>query len=179
MITTSNSPVKGSGMPNQLLGVQLGTLAISGLSRVRTELFQLLVIPSLAPHWATVLFRVMARRLVTPIEPESPCFSSTCPNKFLPGEPISFRFPHVEIGRLLCPVEFSGRPTGGAMPAINCPSTAYFAAHFRRDSVLQFRSCLTLFACLSVIAIPAAHAQFNCPAPWATAPNVYGMVLLE
>src|SRR5229473_8229262 len=50
MITTSNSPVKGSGMPNQLLGVQLRTLAISGLSRVRTELFQLLVIPSLAPH---------------------------------------------------------------------------------------------------------------------------------
>jgi hypothetical protein len=43
-------PVKGSGMPNQLLGVLLHTLAISGLSRVRTELFQLLVIPSLAPH---------------------------------------------------------------------------------------------------------------------------------
>ena len=37
-------------MPNQLLGVLLHTLAISGLSRVRTELFQLLVIPSLAPH---------------------------------------------------------------------------------------------------------------------------------
>src|SRR6266576_7249107 len=49
MITTSNSPVKGSGMPNQLLGVQRHTIAISGLSRVRTEL-QLLVIPSLAPH---------------------------------------------------------------------------------------------------------------------------------
>jgi len=43
-------PVQGSGIPNQLLGVQLHTLAISGLSRVRTELFQLLVIPSLAPH---------------------------------------------------------------------------------------------------------------------------------
>src|SRR6266576_94957 len=50
MITTSNSPVKGSGMPNQLLGVQMHTLAISGLSRVRTELPQLLVIPSLTPH---------------------------------------------------------------------------------------------------------------------------------
>ncbi len=37
-------------MPNQLLGVQLHTIAISGLSRVRTELVQLLVIPSLAPH---------------------------------------------------------------------------------------------------------------------------------
>ena len=34
MITTSNSPVKGSGRPNQLLGVQRHTLAISGLSRV-------------------------------------------------------------------------------------------------------------------------------------------------
>jgi len=38
MITTSNSPVKGSGMPNQLLGVGLHTIAMSGLSRVRTEL---------------------------------------------------------------------------------------------------------------------------------------------
>jgi hypothetical protein len=35
MITTSNSPVKGSGIPNQLLGDQLHTIAISGLSRVR------------------------------------------------------------------------------------------------------------------------------------------------
>jgi len=34
MITTSNSPVKGSGIPNQLLGVGLHTIAISGLSRV-------------------------------------------------------------------------------------------------------------------------------------------------
>jgi hypothetical protein len=50
MITTSNSPVRGSGIPNQLLGDRLHTIAISGLSRVRTELFQLLVIPSLAPH---------------------------------------------------------------------------------------------------------------------------------
>ena len=37
-------------MPYQLLGVLLHTMAMSGLSRVRTELFQLLVIPSLAPH---------------------------------------------------------------------------------------------------------------------------------
>ena len=37
-------------MPNQLLGVLLHTMAISGLSRVRTELFQLLVIPSLTHH---------------------------------------------------------------------------------------------------------------------------------
>src|ERR1700690_3349664 len=50
MITTSNSPVKGSGIPNQLLGDRLHTIAMYGLSRVRTELFQLLVVPSLAPH---------------------------------------------------------------------------------------------------------------------------------
>src|SRR6266852_9241039 len=50
MITTSNSPVKGSGIPNQFLGVLQHTIAMSGWSRVRTELFQLLVIPSLAPH---------------------------------------------------------------------------------------------------------------------------------
>ena len=43
-------PVKGSGIPNQFLGVLRHTIAMSGLSRVRTELFQLLVIPSLAPH---------------------------------------------------------------------------------------------------------------------------------
>jgi hypothetical protein len=49
MITTSNSPVKGSGIPNQLLDVLLHTIACSGLSRVRTELCQLPVIPSLAP----------------------------------------------------------------------------------------------------------------------------------
>jgi hypothetical protein len=43
-------PVKGSGIPNQLLGDRLHTMAMSGLSRVRTELFPLLVIPSLTPH---------------------------------------------------------------------------------------------------------------------------------
>src|SRR5450755_3482264 len=43
-------PVKGSGIPNQLLGVLLHTMAMSGLSRVRTELSQLLVIPFLAHH---------------------------------------------------------------------------------------------------------------------------------
>src|SRR6266481_5625670 len=50
MITTSNSPLKRSGIPNQLLGVQLHTIAMSGLSRVRTELRHLLIVPSLAPH---------------------------------------------------------------------------------------------------------------------------------
>src|SRR5215831_4972852 len=50
MIPTSDSPEKGSGTPNQFLGVLLHTIAISGLSHVRTELLPLLVIPSLAPH---------------------------------------------------------------------------------------------------------------------------------
>ena len=50
MITSSNSSVRRSGTPNQLLGVLLHTMAISGLSRVRTELFHLLVVPSLAHH---------------------------------------------------------------------------------------------------------------------------------
>jgi hypothetical protein len=43
-------PVKGSGIPNQLLGVLLHTMAISGLSRVRTELSQLRVIPFFPHH---------------------------------------------------------------------------------------------------------------------------------
>ena len=64
MITTSNFPVNGSEMPNQLLGVLLHTLAISGLSPVRTELFQLLVIPALAPHpvHRSIIARYRARR---------------------------------------------------------------------------------------------------------------------
>src|SRR5260370_37486841 len=48
MIINSNSPVKGSGIPNQFLDVLLHTIAWSGLSRVRTELCQLPIIPSLA-----------------------------------------------------------------------------------------------------------------------------------
>src|SRR5271169_763867 len=50
MITTSNSSVKRSGMPNQYLGVLLHIMAIFGLSRVRTELDPLLIVPSLAHH---------------------------------------------------------------------------------------------------------------------------------
>ncbi len=50
MITTSNSPAKGSGMPNHYAGDLLHTMAISGLSRVRTELFKLTVVPTLTPH---------------------------------------------------------------------------------------------------------------------------------
>ena len=50
MITSSNSSVKRSGTPSQFLGVLLHTMAMFGLSCVRTELFYLLVVPSLAPH---------------------------------------------------------------------------------------------------------------------------------
>jgi hypothetical protein len=38
MITCSNSLSRGSGMPNHYVGDLLHTIAISGLSRVRTEL---------------------------------------------------------------------------------------------------------------------------------------------
>ena len=37
-------------MPNHYAGDLLRTMAISGLSRVRTELFELTVVPALAPH---------------------------------------------------------------------------------------------------------------------------------
>jgi len=37
-------------MPNHYVGDLLHTMAISGLSRVRTELFKLTVVPALAPH---------------------------------------------------------------------------------------------------------------------------------
>ena len=50
MITTSDSSLQRSGTPNQLLGVRLHTMAISGLFNVRTEFHNLLVIPSLAHH---------------------------------------------------------------------------------------------------------------------------------
>jgi hypothetical protein len=50
MITDSNSPAKGSGIPNHYAGELLHTMAISGLSRVRTELSELTVVPALTPH---------------------------------------------------------------------------------------------------------------------------------
>jgi len=50
MITSSNSPAKGSGMPNHYVGDLQHTMAISGRSRVRTELCELAVIPTPAPH---------------------------------------------------------------------------------------------------------------------------------
>ena len=49
MITTSNSPAKRE-RDTQSITRCFHTMAISGLSRVRTELVQLLVIPSLAQH---------------------------------------------------------------------------------------------------------------------------------
>ena len=50
MITCSNSPLEGSGIPNHYIGDLLHTIAMSGLSRVRTELVQLAVVQSLTPH---------------------------------------------------------------------------------------------------------------------------------
>src|SRR5215831_9437120 len=50
MITCSNSLSRGSGMPNHYVGDLLPTIGISGLSRVRTELFELAVVAALAPH---------------------------------------------------------------------------------------------------------------------------------
>jgi len=50
MIASSNFPAKGSRLPKQLLGVLLHTNACSGLARVRTESFPLLVIPLLVTH---------------------------------------------------------------------------------------------------------------------------------
>jgi len=50
MIAGSNSLRRGSGMPNHYVGDLLPTIAISGRSRVRTELFELAVVPALAPH---------------------------------------------------------------------------------------------------------------------------------
>ncbi len=41
---------QGSGMPNHYVAVLLDSMAISGLSRVRTELFELCIVPALAPH---------------------------------------------------------------------------------------------------------------------------------
>jgi len=39
MITCSNSPVLGSGLPNHYVDDLLPTIEMSGLSRVRTDLF--------------------------------------------------------------------------------------------------------------------------------------------
>ena len=50
MITSSNFPAKGSGIPNHYVGDLLHTIGISGLSRVRTELVQLAVVQPLTPH---------------------------------------------------------------------------------------------------------------------------------
>ena len=43
-------PSSESGIPNHYVGDLLHTMAISGLSRVRTELFKLTVVQALTPH---------------------------------------------------------------------------------------------------------------------------------
>src|SRR5271166_453112 len=50
MITTSNSLSRGSGMPNHLDGALVHAMSGSELSRVRTELDPLRILPTVAPH---------------------------------------------------------------------------------------------------------------------------------
>src|SRR6478752_3825259 len=42
--------LQGSGMPNHYIGDLLLTMAMSGLSRVRTELLRLAIVEALTPH---------------------------------------------------------------------------------------------------------------------------------
>ena len=68
MITISNSPVKGSGIPTQFLDVLLHTIAISELSRVSTELCQLLVTPRAASFkslYQKQLLQILTRLLTS------------------------------------------------------------------------------------------------------------------
>src|ERR1700683_241823 len=50
MITRSNSLSRGSGMPIQVDGVLLHAMSGSELSRVRTELDPLCILPTVSPH---------------------------------------------------------------------------------------------------------------------------------
>src|ERR1700685_3529904 len=50
MITRSNSLSRGSGMPIQVDGVLLRAMSGSELSRVRTELGPLRILPTVPPH---------------------------------------------------------------------------------------------------------------------------------
>lgn len=65
------------------------------------------------------------------------------------------------------------------MSDINRQLATCFPFDFRQDKVLQFLSSLTLLTWLSVIGITPAHAQFNCPTPWVSAQNVFGIVMLD
>src|SRR5580692_13022153 len=50
MIMISNSVLRGSGMPIQVDGVLLCAMSGTELSRVRTELHQLSILPTVPPH---------------------------------------------------------------------------------------------------------------------------------
>ena len=50
MITRSNSLSRGSGMPIQVDGVLVHAMSGTELSRVRTELHQLCILPAVSPH---------------------------------------------------------------------------------------------------------------------------------
>ena len=56
-------------MPNHCAGDLLHTMAISELSRVRTELFQPLVVPSLAPHPVQVDRKFPSHRYLGDLSP--------------------------------------------------------------------------------------------------------------
>src|ERR1700675_1584754 len=60
-LDTSNSPWKGSGMPNHYGGDLLHTMGMYGLSRVRTELLHFVVVPSLAATSSTAARARLAR----------------------------------------------------------------------------------------------------------------------
>jgi len=102
MITCSNSPVLGSGMPNHYIGDLLHTIAISGLSRVRTELMRLTVIAALAPHpyRCTASFLAMATLAIF-----RPRRMARWKKLRLPGSPEFSMVPILVRRRLLPPVQ--------------------------------------------------------------------------
>ena len=58
-------------MPNHYAGDLLHTMAISGLSRVRTELNELTVIPALAPHPVQVHRQLSGHRYLGDLSPSA------------------------------------------------------------------------------------------------------------
>src|SRR6266403_5935879 len=50
MITSSNSLSRGSGIPNQVDDALLHAMSDTELSRVRTELYGLRILPAIPPH---------------------------------------------------------------------------------------------------------------------------------
>lgn len=55
----------------------------------------------------------------------------------------------------------------------------HFVATFRQHQLRRLRLTNWLLPCLALLWHSSALAQFNCPAPWASAQNVYGIVTLD